>query len=103
MLKIKNGDEVVVTTGRDKGKRGKVSKLLGRRVVVSGVNIVKRHQKPVPQKGIQGGVVEKESPIDISNVAIWNSATGRPDKVGIITQADGSKVRIFKSTKAVIA
>ena len=102
MLKIKVNDEVVVTTGRDKGKRGKVTRILGGKLIVAGVNVVKRHQKPVPQRNVTGGIVEKECPIDISNVAIWNPKTQAADKIGIQTNEDGKKVRVFKSTKEVI-
>jgi len=103
MLKIKVNDEVVVTTGRDKGKRGKIARILGSKVVVSGVNIVKRHQKPVPQRNVAGGIVEKELPIDVSNVAIWNPGTQKADKIGIRLEDGGKRVRFFKSTQEVIA
>lgn len=103
MLKIKVDDEVVVTTGRDKGKRGKVARILGGKVVVAGVNVAKRHQKPVPQRNVTGGIVEKELPIDVSNVAIWNPKTQKADKVGVRLDEGGKKVRVFKSTQEVIA
>jgi large subunit ribosomal protein L24 len=103
MLKIKVNDEVVVTTGRDKGKRGKITRILGEKVVVAGVNVAKRHQKPVPQRNVAGGIVEKELPIDASNVAIWNPSTQKADKVAVRVEEDGKRVRIFKSTKEVIA
>jgi large subunit ribosomal protein L24 len=102
MNKIKVNDEVVVTTGRDKGKRGKVTKIMGDKVVVAGVNVVKRHQKPVPQRNISGGIVEKETPINISNVAIWNAKSQVADKIGIQVGDDGKKVRVFKSNKEAI-
>ena len=97
--KIKTNDSVVVLAGKDKGKRGKVLKVLNDgRLVVSGVQIVKKHQKPNPQLGVAGGIVEKEAPIDASNVAIFNAATGKPDRVGFRVQEDGKKVRVFKSS-----
>ncbi len=102
MLKIKKDDEVVVIAGRDKGKRGDVLNVLkDGRLLVSGVNIVKKHQKPNPNVGQQGGIVEREAPIDVSNVAIWNSSAGKADRVGI-REEDGKRVRFFKSDSAVI-
>ncbi|MDE2598832.1 MAG: 50S ribosomal protein L24 [Rhodocyclaceae bacterium] len=97
MNKIRKGDEVVVLTGKDKGKRGTVSQWLGDKVVVSGINRVKKHVKPNPMKGDQGGIVEKEMPIDISNVALFNPATQKADRVGFKALDDGRKVRVFKS------
>ncbi|PCK08560.1 MAG: 50S ribosomal protein L24 [Alteromonadaceae bacterium] len=98
MLKIKRNDEVMVITGRDKGKRGKVSKVLtDGRLLVSGIQMVKKHQKPNPQLGITGGIVEKEAPIQASNVAIYNPATKKTDRVGFKLLDDGNKIRIFKS------
>ena len=102
MLKIKRNDEVVVIAGRDKGKRGKVIKVLEGKLLVSGVNIVKKHQKPNPQKGQQGGIVEKEAPIQVSNVAIFNPPTEKADRVGFKVLDDGKKVRCYKSTNEVI-
>ena len=98
MLKIKRDDDVVIIAGKDKGKRGKVVRVLDNgKVIVSGINMVKRHTKPNPQAGIAGGIVEKEAAIDGSNVAIYNAATGKADRVGF--KVDGeSKVRVFKST-----
>jgi large subunit ribosomal protein L24 len=99
MNKIKKGDQVVVTTGRDKGKRGTVARRVDAdRIVVDGVNVVKKHVKPNPLKGTTGGVVDKTMPIHQSNVAIWNAAAGKGDRVGIKTLADGKKVRVFKSS-----
>ena len=99
MLKIKRDDEVVVIAGKDKGKRGKVLKVLAdERLLVSGVQIVKKHQKPNPQAGIAGGIIEKESPIQVSNVAIFNSATNKADRVGLKVQKDNTKIRVFKSS-----
>lgn len=102
MLKIKHNDEVVVISGKDKGKRGKVLRTLGDKIVVSGVNIVKKHQKPVPQRGTQGGIVEKEAPIHVSNVAIWNPVTQKADRVGFRVGQDGAKVRFFKSNNEAV-
>ncbi len=98
MLKIKKDDEVIVLAGKDKGKRGKVRKVVDAdRVIVSGVNMVKKHTKPNPQLGQPGGIVEKEAPLQVSNVAIFNPSTSKADRVGF--KVDGeTKVRIFKST-----
>jgi large subunit ribosomal protein L24 len=99
MNKIRKGDDVIVLTGRDKGKRGKVSmRKDDSHVVVEGVNTVKKHVKPNPMKGEAGGIVEKTMPIHQSNVAIFNSATGKADRVGIKLQADGKRVRVYKSS-----
>ncbi|MGS2718050.1 50S ribosomal protein L24 [Eionea flava] len=98
MRKIKNDDEVIVIAGRDKGKRGKVVKVLkDDRLIVSGIQMVKKHQKPNPQAGVQGGIVEMEAPIQISNVALFNPATEKADRVGFKILEDGKKVRVFKS------
>ena len=98
MLKIKRDDEVVVIAGKDKGKRGKVIKVLENdRLLVSGVQMIKKHQKPNPQAGIAGGIVEKEAPIQVSNVAIFNGATNKADRVGFKILEDNTKIRIFKS------
>jgi len=103
MRKIKREDEVIVLTGKDKGKRGKVTKVLDdNRVLVSGINIIKKHEKPNPQRGISGGIVEKEAPIQVSNVALFNAAAGKADRVGFKFLEDGRKVRVFKSTGEVI-
>lgn len=103
MRKIKCNDEVIVITGKDKGKRGTVSRLVGdTKVIVSGINIVKRHTKPNPNAGQAGGIVEKEAAIDISNIAIFNSATSKADRVGFVVQDDGKKKRVFKSNQQVI-
>jgi len=97
--KIKTNDDVVILAGKDKGKRGKVLKVFADgRLLVSGVQVVKKHQKPNPQLGVPGGIVEKEAPIDASNVALFNKATGKADRVGFKVQEDGKKVRVFKST-----
>jgi len=103
MRKIKKGDQVIVLTGRDKGKRGAVLSTPGEnRLVVEGVNVARKHQKPVPMKGISGGIVEKAMSIHISNVALINPATNKGDKVGFKMLADGRKVRFFKSNNEVI-
>ena len=99
MNKIRKGDEVIVLTGRDKGKRGVVSLRKDEsRIVVDGINLVKKHVKPNPMKGTNGGIVEKAMPIHQSNVAIFNAATGKADRVGIQVNANGARVRVFKST-----
>jgi large subunit ribosomal protein L24 len=99
MNKIRKGDEVIVITGRDKGKRGKVSVRKDEtHLLIEGINLVKKHTKPNPMAGSQGGIVEKTMPIHQSNVAIYNATTGRADRVGIKILADGSKVRVFKSS-----
>ncbi|MGB5325178.1 MAG: 50S ribosomal protein L24 [Pseudomonadales bacterium] len=98
MKKIKSEDEVIVIAGKDKGKRGKVQALVGdSKVLVSGVNMIKRHTKPNPQGGVAGGIVEKEAALQISNVAIYNPKTNKADRVGIRAEGD-KKVRFFKST-----
>ncbi len=99
MNKIRKGDHVIVLTGRDKGKRGTVtSRVDADHVVVEGVNVVKKHVKPNPMKGTTGGVVEKSMSIHQSNVAIFNAATGKADRVGVKLLADGKKVRVYKSS-----
>lgn len=102
MRKIKRGDEVVVIAGKERGKRGKVLRVLGDRVIVQGVRIVKKHQKPNPVLGIEGGILEKEAPIHISNVMLYNPKTGRGDRVGFKFLEDGRKVRYFKSTGDIV-
>ena len=105
MNKIIKGDQVVVITGKDKGKQGQVVRVLGGKVVVEGVNVVKRHQKPNPMHGIEGGIVSKEMPLDISNVAILNPETNKADRVGIkLIENEGKvkRVRFFKSNGSVI-
>ena len=103
MNKIRKGDQVIVTTGRDKGKRGTVTQRVDAdHIVVEGVNVVKKHVKPNPLKGTTGGVVDKTMPIQQSNVAIFNAATGKADRVGIKLLDDGKKVRVYKSSGAEI-
>ena len=99
MQKLKTGDEVIVLTGKSSGQRGKITKMIIEkdRVVVEGLNMMKKHVRPNPQAGIQGGIVEKEAPMDISNIALFNPKTGKADKVGIKVQEDGKRVRFFKS------
>ena len=99
MNKIRKGDQVVVLTGSDKGKRGTVlSRVDDERVVVEGVNVVKKHVKPNPLKGTTGGVIDKTMPIHQSNVAIWNAAAAKADRVAVKVGEDGRRVRVFKSS-----
>src|ERR671938_1449466 len=99
MNKIRKGDQVIVLTGRDKGKRGTVTRRVDDdHVLVDGVNVVKKHVKPNPMKGATGGIVDKTLPIHQSNVAIFNAASGKADRVGIKLLADGKKVRIYRSS-----
>ncbi|WP_444929565.1 50S ribosomal protein L24 [Microbulbifer sp. SSSA002] len=99
MRKIKRDDEVIVIAGRDKGKRGSVRKVLNDgRLIVSGIQMIKKHQKPNPQMGIAGGIVEKEAAIQASNVAIFNPSTQKADRVGFKVLEDGTKIRVFKSS-----
>ena len=98
MNRLKNGDEVIVIAGKDKGRRGTVDKVLSNgRVVVQGVNVVKKHQKGNPNAGVAGGIIQKEMPIKASNVMVFNAATGKGDRIGYKTLDDGRKVRYFKS------
>ncbi|HEX5803476.1 MAG TPA: 50S ribosomal protein L24 [Azospira sp.] len=104
MDKIRKGDEVVVITGKDKGRRGTVLRRVdAEHVVVEGVNRAKKHVKPNPIKGVVGGIVEKDMPINISNVALLNPATGKADRVGFKLLEDGKKVRVFKSSGEVVS
>ena len=99
MNKIRKGDQVIVLTGRDKGKRGTVSlRVDADHVVVDGINVVKKHVKPNPMKGTTGGVIDKTMPIHQSNVAIWNAAAGKADRVGVKLIDGGKKVRVYKSS-----
>ena len=102
MNKIRKGDQVVVIAGRDKGRRGAVTQVMGDAVIVENINRVKRHQKGNPQAGRQGGIIEKEMPLARAKVAIWNPAAKKADRVGIKSLADGKKVRFFKSNGEVI-
>ncbi len=104
MNKIKKNDDVIVITGKDKGNRGSVLRVLDNdRVLVAGINKVKKHQKPNPVKGTTGGIVEIEKPIHISNIAIYNATSKKADRVGVKQLEDGRKVRVFKSSGEVIA
>jgi large subunit ribosomal protein L24 len=103
MNKIRKGDEVVVIAGREKGRRGTVIKVFADdRVLVENVNMVKRHTRPNPQRGVRGGIVEKEAALHLSNVMLWNPATKKGDRVGIRALADGRRVRYFKSNDEVV-
>jgi large subunit ribosomal protein L24 len=103
MEKIRKGDQVVVLSGRDKGRRGSVLRVLsGEGLLVENINKVKRHQKPNPQKNVPGGIIEKEMPMPVGKVAIWNPSAKKADRVGIKTLADGKKVRFFKSNGEMI-
>lgn len=98
MNRIKKGDHVIVTAGKDKGKKGDVVRVAGDKVVVSNVNIIKRHTKPNPQVGQAGGVIEREAPIHISNVMVFNPGSGKGERVGIKVLEDGRKLRVFRSS-----
>ncbi|SNR91316.1 LSU ribosomal protein L24P [Methylobacillus rhizosphaerae] len=103
MSKIRKGDEVILNTGKDKGRRGTVLRVLeSGQVLVEGINIVKKHAKPNPMRGVAGGIISKEMPVDISNVALFNRATQKGDRVGFKTLDDGRKVRVFKSSGEVV-
>ena len=103
MQKIRQGDEVIVIAGKDKGKLGKVSKIVSEeKILVDGINTVKKHQKGNPNMGTSGGIVDKDMPIDISNVALFNPKTKKADRVGFRILDDGKKVRFFKSTNDVV-
>ena len=99
MNKIKKGDDVIVLAGKDKGKRGNVLRILDNgRVMVDGINIVKKHVRPNPQAGEQGGIVEQEAAMDISNIALYDSASGKASRVGIKVLEDGKKVRVYRTS-----
>ncbi len=103
MQKIKTGDDVIVRTGKDKGKSGRVSKILkDNKVLVEGINQAKKNQKANPNTGVAGGIIVKDMPIDISNIGIYNPTTKKADRVGIKILADGKKVRYFKSTNEIV-
>ncbi|MFA6053667.1 MAG: 50S ribosomal protein L24 [Methylobacter sp.] len=103
MQRIKQGDEVIVRTGKDKGKSGRVSKVLkDNKVLVEGINQVKKNQKPNPNAGVSGGIIVKDMPINISNIGLYNPATKKADRVGFKFLEDGKKVRYFKSTNEVV-
>ncbi|MGY1425527.1 50S ribosomal protein L24 [Lysobacter sp. A289] len=98
MNRIKKGDQVIVTAGKDKGKKGDVVRVAGDKVLVSNINIIKRHTKPNPQAGQPGGVIEREAPIHISNVMLFNQASGKGERIGIKVLEDGRKLRVFRSS-----
>jgi large subunit ribosomal protein L24 len=98
MNRIRKGDQVVVISGKDKGKRGDVVRVAGDKVVVSNINIIKRHTKPNPQLGQPGGVIEREAPIHISNVMLFNPASGKGERIGVKVLEDGRKLRVFRSS-----
>lgn len=103
MQKLKRDDEVIVIAGRDKGKRGKVTRVLNNgRLIISGINMIKRHTRPNPNIGQQGGIVEKEAGIQVSNVAIFNPKSEKADRVAFKIEEDGTKVRIFKSDSSLV-
>ncbi len=104
MRKLKKGDEVVILAGKDKGKRGVVLKVMQEleKIIVENINMVKRHTKGNPMQGTPGGIIEKEMPLHISNVAIWNTVSEKADRVGVKTLEDGQKVRFFKSNDEVV-
>jgi len=104
MNRIKKGDDVIVITGKDKGRRGTVLNVIEEddRVLIEGVNVVRKHQKPNPNAGVQGGIVEQERPIHVSNVMLFNPAIDKGDRIGIKTLGDGRKVRFFKSNNEVV-
>lgn len=103
MSKIKKNDDVIVIAGKDKGNRGSVLRIVADKAVVSGINKVKKHQKPNPVKGLSGGIVEMEMPIHLSNIAIYNAATKKADRIGSKLLGDKRKVRVYKSSGEVIA
>ena len=102
MNKIKQNDEVIVISGKDKGSVGTVTKVMDSKLIVEGFNIVKKHVRPNPQEGIQGGIEEKEMPLNVSNVAIYNSTTQKADRVGVRTNEKGEKERFFKSNSETV-
>ena len=102
MKRIRKGDQVVVISGKDKGRRGTVLRVSDDQVLVEAVNMVKKHQKPNPMKGVEGGIVDKEMPLHISNVMLFNSMTNKGDRVGIKVLEDGRRVRYFKSNGEVV-
>ena len=104
MKRIKKGDDVVVITGKDKGRRGTVLRVIDEddRVLIEGVNMVRKHQKPNPNAGVQGGIVEQERAVHVSNVKLYNPVSGKGDRIGIKTLDDGRKVRFFKSNNEVV-
>ncbi len=103
MQKIKTGDDVIVRTGKDKGKTGRVSKILkNNKVLVEGINQAKKNQKPNPNAGVSGGIIVKDMPLDASNIGLYNPTTKKADRIGIRVLEDGKKVRFFKSTNEIV-
>ncbi|HET9047700.1 MAG TPA: 50S ribosomal protein L24 [Chiayiivirga sp.] len=102
MNRIRKGDEVVVITGKSKGQRGEVIRVAGDRVVVSNVNLIKRHTKPNPQANQPGGIVEREASIHISNVQLFSPASGKGERVGVKTLEDGRRIRVFRSSQTAV-
>jgi large subunit ribosomal protein L24 len=104
MKRIKKGDDIIVISGKDKGRRGTVLNVIDEdgRVLVEGINVVKKHQKPNPNAGVQGGIIEQEHSLHVSNVMLFNPVTGKGDRVGVKTLEDGRKVRFFKSNNEVV-
>lgn len=103
MKKLRKGDEVIMIAGKDKGRRGRISRMVGdERVIVENINVMTNYQRPNPQAGVEGGLVKKESSVHISNVALYNSASRKADRVGIRQLDDGTKVRFFKSNNEVV-
>jgi large subunit ribosomal protein L24 len=102
MQRIKKGDQVIVVVGKDKGRRGTVLRLEEGRVVVESINVAKKHQRPNPQKGVAGGIVEQEKSLDASNVMLFNPTTQKPDRIGYRKLSDGRKVRFFKGNGEVL-
>ena len=98
MNRIKKGDQVIVTAGKDKGKKGDVVRVAGDKVIVANINIIKRHTKPNPQANQPGGVIEREAPIHISNVMLFNPASGKGERIGVKVLEDGRKLRVFRSS-----
>jgi len=102
MNKIRNGDEIVVTTGKDKGRRGTVLQVFQDTVLVEGINIARKHQKGNPNQGVEGGIIDKAMPIDVSNVQVFNPKTKKGERVGIRVTEDGSKERVFRQSGEVV-
>ena len=102
MNKIRNGDEIVVTTGKDRGRRGTVLQVFQDTVLVEGINIAKKHQKGNPNQGVEGGIIDKAMPVDISNVLVFNPKTKKGERVGIRVAEDGSKQRVFRQSGEVV-
>ncbi|MDH3645555.1 MAG: 50S ribosomal protein L24 [Gammaproteobacteria bacterium] len=102
MNRLKKGDQVIVTAGKDKGRRGTVLDLVGARVLVEGINVAKKHMRGNPNAGVAGGIIEKEMPLHTSNIMLYNPVTKKGDRVGFKTLGDGKKVRIFRSNGEVI-